>query len=149
MSETSTEQAEREQADAARAEKERQDQIDKDMDADEFVVTAPFIGPKVKDRSGAFVIKNFNEGAVILGDEIDPDSLRHHLDGRQMAVKGSDAAKFAGPAGTPKPGEPPNVPVTEQPVLSLPLEERLSRQQAAAADTGKPKPGPRTAKSDG
>jgi hypothetical protein len=124
MAETSTEQAEREQAEeSARAEKERQDQVEKDMGADEFVVVAPYVNLKVKDQAGSFVIGGFNEGGVVKRENIDEANLRHHLDGKLLAPVGSDAAKFAGPAGTPKPGEPPNVPVTEQPATSLPLAE--------------------------
>jgi hypothetical protein len=137
MAETSTERDERVQAEAANAAKDKADQVEKDMGADEFVVIAPFINLKVKDQVGSFVLRGFNEGGVVKSDDIDEASLRHHLETGLIAPVGSDAAKFAGPAGTPKPGEPPNVPVTEQPVLSLPLEERLARQQTAAADTEK------------
>jgi hypothetical protein len=50
-----------------------------------------------------------------------------------VVPKDADEARFAGPAGTPKPGEPPNVPVVEgTPVEMLPVQERLARQQAAA-----------------
>jgi len=137
MAETSTEKEERERAEAELAAKEKADQVEKDMGADEFVVIAPFVNLKVKDAAGGFVLRGFNEGGAFKRDDIDEASLRHHLETGLVAPKDSDAAKFAGPAGTPKPGEPPNVPVTEQPVVSLPLDERLKRQQAAAAETEK------------
>lgn len=137
MAETIAERAERERAEALKAEQQRQDQVDKDMDADEFVVVAPFVNLKVRDQAGTFVLRGFNEGGTVRSDDIDEASLRHHLETGLLAPKDSDAAKFAGPAGTPKPGEPPNVPVTEQPVQTLPLDERLRRQQAAAAETEK------------
>jgi hypothetical protein len=137
MPETVADQAERERVEAERAEQERQKKIDEDMDAEEFVVIGAYITPKVKDAMGLFQMRGYNEGGVIKAEDIDPDSLRHHLESGLMAPKDSDAARFAGPAGTPKPGEPPNVPVTEQPVVSLPLDERLRRQQAAAAETEK------------
>jgi hypothetical protein len=133
MAETSTEKDERERAEAEKAAKEKADQVEKDMGADEFVVIAPYVTLKVKDQVGSFVIRGFNEGGTVKSEDIDPDNLRHHLETGLLAPVGSDAAKYAGPAGTPKPGEPPNVPVTEQPVTSLPLDERLKRQQAAAA----------------
>lgn len=134
MAETSTEKADREQAEAEKAVKDKAAQVEKDMGADEFVVIAPYVTLKMKDQVGGFVVRGFNEGGVVKAEDIDEANLRHHLETGLIAPLGSDAAKFAGPAGTPKPGEPPNVPVTEQPVLSLPLEERLKRQQAAETD---------------
>lgn len=107
-----------------------------DMDADEYVVIAPYITPKVKDLSGAFIVRGYLEGGVIKRDDIDPASLKHHLESGLVAAKGSDAAKYAAPSGTPKPGEPPNVPVTETPVATLPLADRL----AAQAKAGEAKP---------
>lgn len=133
MAETQAEQVEREAAEARSAEADRQKQIDKDMSADSFVVVAPYITPKVKDQLGNFQVRGYLEGGVIRRDDIDEESLRHHLDSGLMAAVGSDAAKFAGPAGTPKPGEPPNVPVSERPVSSVPLTERLKAQQDADA----------------
>jgi hypothetical protein len=103
-----------------------------DMDADEYVVVAPYVTLKVKDQGGAFVIRGFNESGTVRREDIEDASLRHHLESGLMAAKDSPEARFAAPSGTPKPGEPPNVPVTEQPVGSLPLAERLQRQAAAA-----------------
>ena len=135
MAETMAEQVEREAAEAKSAEEARQKQIDKDLDAEAFVVIAPYVTIKVKDQLGNFQFRGFLEGGVVKHDDIDPASLRHHLDSGLMAVVGSDAAKYAGPSGTPKPGEPPNVPVTERPVASLPVAERLAAQHDAAAKT--------------
>lgn len=152
MAETIAEQAERERAEALKAEQQRQEQVDKDMGADEFVVVAPFVNLKVRDQAGTFVLRGFNEGGTVRSDDVDDASLRHHLDTGLLAPKGSDAAKYAGPAGTPKPGEPPNVPVTEQPVQTLPLDERLRRQQAAGSESdagAKSRTGSRQPKSDG
>jgi hypothetical protein len=137
MVESVADRVERERVEAERAEQDRQKKIDEYMDADEFVVVGAYITPKVKDAMGLFQMRGYNEGGVIKAEDIDPDSLRHHLESGLMAPKDSPEARFAGPAGTPKPGEPPNVPVTEQPVASLPLDERLRRQQVAAAEAEK------------
>jgi hypothetical protein len=149
MAETSTERTEREQAEAEKATQEKADQVEKDMGADEFVVIAPYVTLKIKDQAGGFVVRGLNEGGTVKAEDIDEDNLRHHLETGLIAPVGSDAAMYAGPAGTPKPGEPPNVPVTEQPVVSRPLDERLARQHAAAADAEKPRPGPRQAGKSG
>lgn len=132
MAETTTERAEREQAEAERVEQARQDQIDRDMDADEFTVLAAYVTLKVKDALGVYQIRGYYEGGTIKRDDIEDGSLRHHLDTGLIAPVGSDLARFAGPAGSPKPGEPPNVPVAEVPVDTLPLAERLRRQGEAA-----------------
>lgn len=133
MAETIAEKAEREQAEAESAEQDRQKKLDGWMDADEFVVLAPYVTLKVKDQLGGFTIRGFNEGGGVKREDIEDASLRHHLDAGLMAPVDAPEARFAAPSGTPKPGEPPNVPVTETPVASLPLDERL-RLQAEAAD---------------
>jgi hypothetical protein len=146
MAETMAEQADRERAEALAAEADRQKSVDKDMDAESFVVLAPYVTLKIKDDAGGFVVRGYNEGGVFTREEIDEDNLRHHLDTGLVAPVGSKLARFAGPAGTPKPGEPPNVPVTEQPVASLPLAERLQRQADAADKAEKDAKAPRAAK---
>jgi hypothetical protein len=137
MAETTAEQVEREAAEAKSAEDARQKQIEKDMGGESFVVVAPYVTLRVKDQLGNWQLRGFLEGGVVKREDIEDASLRHHLDSKLVAVVGSDAAKYAGPSGTPKPGEPPNVPVTERPVTSLPLAERLQAQQDAAAADAK------------
>jgi hypothetical protein len=133
MAETAAEQAERERvAQVARVEQERLDRVETDMDAAAFVVVDHYVTLKVRDQIGAFQVRGFNEGGTVKRDDIDDESLRHHLDNGQLAPVGSDRARFAAPAGTPKPGEPPNVPVTETPVATLSLDERIARQAEAA-----------------
>jgi hypothetical protein len=83
------------------------------MGKDEYVVVAPYVTLKVKDGNGGVVVRGFNEGAVVKAEDVDEANLRHHVETRLLAPKGHPDAEFAGPAGTPKPGEPPNVPVTE------------------------------------
>ena len=140
MVESAADRTERERAEGLAAIEERKAQVDADMDADAFVVVAPYVTLKVRDQSGALHIRGFNEGGQVKRDEIDDESLRHHLESEMMAPVGSDLARFAAPAGTPKPGEPPNVPVADTPVSSLPLAERM-KLQADAADAPVASPG--------
>lgn len=146
MAESMADQADRERAErdakqrdeALKAQQDAEKRTEQYMKADEFVVVAPYVTLKMVDPSGGpLVIRGFNEGGTVKAEDVDTDNLRHHVETGLVAPKGSDEAKFAGPAGTPKPGEPPNVPVTEQPVTALPLDERQRRQQAAAADSEK------------
>jgi hypothetical protein len=141
-----TQQSVADQADRDRAERDRKladealtAQRDRDakteeyLGADEYVLIGAMAQVKIRDDAGSFVVKHFNEGAVIKGEDVEEDNLRHLVDIRFLVPKDADEAKFAGPAGTPKPGEPPNVPVVEgMPVEMLPHEERLARQRAAA-----------------
>jgi hypothetical protein len=112
-------------------------------DSDEYVVTAPYITPKVKDPLGVLQVRGYNEGGVIRGEDIDPASLRHHLESGLLAAKGTPAAEYAVPAGSPKPGEPPNVPVSEQPPVSM--QDRAERVRDA---TGQGRPHVNAPKSD-
>lgn len=118
---------------ALTAQKDRDAKTEEYLGADEYVLIGSYAQVKVKDDAGAFIVKQFNEGAVIKGEDVEEDNLRHLVDIRFLVPVGADEAKFAGPAGTPRPGEPPNVPVVEgTPAEMLPHEERLARQQAAA-----------------
>jgi hypothetical protein len=146
MAETLADQADRDRAqrdakerdEALKAQQDAERRTEQHLKADELVVVAPYVTLKIKNSDGGpLVIKGFNEGAVVKAEDVDEANLRHHVETGLMAAKGSDEAMFAGPAGTPKPGEPPNVPVTEQPVQALPLDERQRRQQAAAAEAEK------------
>jgi hypothetical protein len=146
MTDSVAEQADRERArrdaqqrdEALKAQRDAEARTEEYMGADEFVVVAPYVTLKMQDPNGGpLVVRGFNEGAVVKSDDVDEENLRHHVETRLVLPKDSAEARFAGPAGTPKPGEPPNVPVTEQPVAGLPLDERQRRQQAAAAEAEK------------
>jgi hypothetical protein len=78
-----------------------------------YVVAAPLVYLKVPDVGGALVSYTFYAGAPV-PENVDKDSLQHHLDSN-LVIEASDpvAEVIAVPAGTPVPGEPPNVPVTE------------------------------------
>lgn len=121
------------QEEAEKAVEEREAETERRMGADEYVVVAPYVTLRVKDQLGAYVIRGYNEGAVVKAEDLEETNLRHHVETRLMAPVGHPDAEFAAPAGTPKPGEPPNVPVEMgTPVEMLPTEERLARQRAAA-----------------
>lgn len=115
-----------EQRRVEQARREHEERVARDLDADELVVVAPYITLKVKTDAGS-IVRGFNAGAVVRGEDVDPDNLRHHVESGLMAGVDTPQAQFAAPAGTPMPGEPPNVAVTEQPVGALPLDERLRR----------------------
>lgn len=133
MAETIADQAELERQDALAKMAEHDAETDSRLKAAGFVVVAPFVTLKVKDQLGAYVIRGFSEGAVVKAEDVQPENLRHHVDIRFLAPADSPDAEFAGPAGTPKPGEPPNVPVTEgTPVEMVPTQDRLVLQRAAA-----------------
>lgn len=118
------------QAEAEKALEEHDAETERRMGADEYVVVYPYITAKVRS-DGVFIVREFFEGGVFKGEDVEPNNLRHLVDGRMVAPKDHPDAKYAAPAGVPKPGEPPNVPVTEQPVGALPIDERLRRQREA------------------
>jgi hypothetical protein len=164
MAETLVDQADRERADrdrderekALKAQREAEERTEKYMQADEFVVTAPYVTLKMIDPNGGpLVIKGFNEGAVVDKEDVDEANLRHHVETGLVAPKDSDEAQVAAPAGTPKPAEPPNVPVEEVPVSSLSFQERQRRNLEAVKTAEKDgdkaetsRAGRRTPKSD-
>jgi hypothetical protein len=100
-------------------------------------VVAPYITIKVRDDNGGTVIREFYQGGVI-PDEADPDNVARLVEGGMLADEDSPEAEVLGnPAGTPVPGEPPNVPVTEAaqgPALAP--DERMARALAAADKAG-------------
>lgn len=120
-----------EEAEAAVA--EHDERTEAMLGADEYAVLAPYVTLKVKDGLGGSVIRGFNAGAVVKGEDIDPDNLRHHVDTRLVVPADHRDAEFAVPAGTPLPAEPPNVPpTTGTPPEMLPTEERTRRNREAA-----------------
>ena len=131
MAENTPEQLQAEESEKfAKAEEKR---VADHMSADEFVVVAPYVTLKMRDDAGGSVVKGMLEGGTFKKDAVDEANLRHHVETRMVAAKDSDEARFAGPAGTPKPGEPPNVPVDESADnRRLPTGERLDAQQEAA-----------------
>jgi hypothetical protein len=147
MAETMQERQAREGAESLRAIEERDKETERRMGADEYVVVAPYVTLKVKDGAGGVVVRGYNEGGVVKAEDVDEANLRHHVETRLLAPKGHPDTEFTGPAGTPKPGEPPNVPVTEgQQVRSLDTESRVSANREAADATAKrpaAKPGPK------
>jgi hypothetical protein len=113
--------------------RDEEKRVARHMDADEFVVVAPYVTLKMRDSAGGSVVRGMLEGGGFNKDEVDEANLRHHVETGLVAAKDSDEAKYAGPAGTPKPGEPPNVPVEEiGDPRRLPTQDRLAAQQEAA-----------------
>lgn len=113
--------------------------------AKSYKVLAPYVTLKVPDdATGALVIRGFYAGAPV-PDDIDPANLQHHIDSGLVVEDdgGVVAEQVAVPAGTPIPGEPPNVPVTFEDSIPRTLEDRTTRAVKAAekvaedAKTGK------------
>lgn len=135
MAETMNERQAREEAESLKALEERDKETERRLGKDEYVVVAPYVTLKAKDGLGGFVVRGYNEGAVVKAEDLDESNLRHHVETRLLAPLGHPDAEFAAPAGTPKPGEPPNVPVTEgTPVEMVDTETRIARNRQAAVD---------------
>lgn len=86
----------------------------------QYKVVAPLVALKVRDATGALINQHFYAGALV-PDTVDPENLRAHLDTAQVAELGSPESALGSPAGTPLPGRPPNVPVTENGLSGQPL----------------------------
>jgi hypothetical protein len=108
-----------------------------------YVVLAPYITLRVPDASGGEVITGFYAGAPVPGN-VNAEDLERHVRKDMVAEAGSDeAALLAVPAGTPIPGEPPNVPITQADMVSRTHQDRLARvrevAEAAKKSGGDPK----------
>jgi hypothetical protein len=104
------------------------------------VVIAPYITVKCRDDvAGGMIIREFYQGGV-LPDGADPDNVKRLEESGMVADQDTPEADVMGvPAGTPIPGEPPNVPVTETAQGSaLPPDVRMANALEAAglASTG-------------
>lgn len=111
-----------------------------------YKVLQPYVTLKVRNQAtGTSTILGYYQGATV-PSEADPDDVKRLVDKGYLVREGTfEADVFAVPAGTPIPGEPPNVPVTEAPE-NLPFEERVERAKKAAgraarSDAGDAKPG--------
>jgi hypothetical protein len=102
-----------------------------------YVVTAPYITLKVRGQAGALVLGELYQGAPV-PENADPENVQRLLDKGMVAVVGTAEADLLGvPAGTPIPGEPPNVPVTEQSGASITPADRMDRAMTAAEQSRK------------
>jgi hypothetical protein len=105
------------------------------------VVLAPYVTLKVRDEStGQLVLLGYYAGAPVPAGA-DPEDVERLTRKGLIVESGTVAAEtLAVPAGTPIPGEPPNVPVTEQPAITVPLAERVRQQEeAAGSKDGRPR----------
>ena len=118
----------------------------------QYVVTAPYVTLKVKDQAGGTVVGELYQGAPV-PDSADPENVQRLVAKGMLAEAGTSEADLLGvPAGTPVPGEPPNVPVTEQSGASITPADRLLRAQdandRAERQTGDGRPSVRAPKDD-
>lgn len=88
----------------------------------------PYITLKVLSDTGGTVLREFYAGAVV-PDNADPEDRDRLVRKGALVDEDSAEAEKAVPAGTPVPGQPPNVPVTEQ--AGGPLSERLAPEEPA------------------
>lgn len=103
-----------------------------------YRVVAPLVYLKVPSQTGVLTSLTFYAGAPV-PEDVDKDSLKHHLDSGLVIDESDKAADLvAAPAGTPTPGEPPNVAVAES-GSGKPLEERLESVRKAAETRGSKK----------
>jgi hypothetical protein len=100
-----------------------------------YVVVAPYVTLKHRDQVGSYILSGFYAGSVVPADA-EPESVQRLLD-KGMLLDASDpvAGIVAVPAGTPLPGEPPNVPVPEVPDTSL--DARLERGRESIRGRGR------------
>lgn len=103
-----------------------------------YRVVAPLVYLKVPDVGGALVSYAFYAGAPV-PDSVDAASLKHHLDSGLVVSDSDPLAGVVGPAGTPVPGEPPNVAVRDA-IVGEPVEDRAERLRASLEEKPAPKP---------
>jgi hypothetical protein len=116
--------------------------------ADEYVVTAPYVTPKVRDNvDGGWVYRGFYKDAVLRSEQIEPESLRHHLDGGMLAEREQPAPEPAAPEPVvetppavvrPKVGDPKETwiafAVTQRPKGQSEADARTEAEATSKAD---------------
>lgn len=99
-----------------------------------YRVTAAYVTLRVNNDLGQEVLLGFHQGATV-PDGVNRDDLDRHVRKDMVAEEGSrEAELLAVPAGTPVPGEPPNVPVTESSAANLSAGDRARRASDAGED---------------
>jgi hypothetical protein len=94
-----------------------------------YKVLWPYVTIKTRTDAGT-VLREFYAGAPV-PDNADPDDRDRLLrKGAIVDESAPEAELVAVPAGTPIPGEPPNVPVTEQPAGGGSVQDRVDRALA-------------------
>lgn len=104
------------------------------MSGKSYKVTAAYVTLRVDNELGQEVLLGFHQGATV-PDSVNQEDLERHVRKGMVAEEGSREADLLGvPAGTPVPGEPPNVPVTEASAANLSTGDRARRAQDATDD---------------
>jgi hypothetical protein len=103
--------------------------------AKSYKVAAPYVTLRWRDDRGTEVITGFYQGSPV-PDTADEDNVQRLLD-KGMLIDANDpvADIVAVPAGTPMPGEPPNVPVAEVPNTSF--VDRIERAKESLKSGGR------------
>lgn len=95
-----------------------------------YRVLSPYVTILVKDpNTGANMLLGFYAGAPVPPNAVEEDVARLVRKGMIVEAGTVAAEVLAVPAGTPIPGEPPNVPVPEVPPTGLTVEERLAKAE--------------------
>ena len=93
-------------------------------------IIAPYVTLKARDSSGAFVVRGMYKGGTLPIEDVDPESLQHHLDGEMVEVFSSAAT----PEGDqPKPGAAQNPPAAPETVEDQSLAKADEPKKAAPA----------------
>jgi hypothetical protein len=69
-------------------------------------VTAKYVTLKVRDTSGAWVVRGVYEGGVFPVEDVEPESLAHHVESELAEVFSAPAEKAPESAAEPKAEEP-------------------------------------------
>ncbi|TDB84972.1 hypothetical protein E1091_17145 [Micromonospora fluostatini] len=96
------------------------------MSGKTYKVISAYVTLRVADGLGQEVLQGFHQGATV-PEGVNQDDLDRHVRKNLVAEEGSrEAGLLAVPAGTPKPGEPPN-PSTEGQTRSGPAADEGRR----------------------
>jgi hypothetical protein len=100
-----------------------------------YVVTAPLVSIKVPAPDGGWQYQQLLRGAIV-PEGAHPDSIKHHLDGDMIVDEKDEAAEaLTAPAGTPVPGEEPNVNESDPTVRAARVRSAAKTSKADKGDS--------------
>lgn len=103
-----------------------------------YRVVAPLVQLKVQDAVGGTLYRHFYAGAIV-PDSVDEENLKLQVESGLVEEDGAaHHAQLGTPAGTPLPGQPPNVPVSESSSTAQPIPPFDEKQVETASKAGRP-----------
>lgn len=90
-------------------------------------VTAPYVTLKIRDANGVWTLQGKYKGAVLPVDDVEPESLAHHVE-TDLAEVFSAAAEN----GEPKPGSPQDPEPEPEPVKAEEPKKAAPAKKTAA-----------------